>query len=55
MEAVEGLPFDHFVRLHHAKLPGHSFRTPHPKTIRIQKWESMFVDAMDAMLPKTPR
>jgi len=52
MEAVDGLPFNHFVRLHHESLPRCSFRTPHPKTIRIQKWESAFIDVMKSLLPK---
>jgi len=52
MDAIEKLPFDHFVRLHHVFLPSYTFRTPHPKTIRLQKWEDMFIDAMKRILPK---
>ena len=43
---IEGLPTGHFSRLVHATLPGLTFRTPHPKTIRVQKWEDAFSDAM---------
>ena len=52
MEAIEELPFNHFVRLYHEFLPSYSFRTPHPKTIRLQKWEDMFIDVMGRILPK---
>ncbi len=52
MESIDGLPFNHFVRLHHELLPPYSFRTPHPKTIRIQKWEEAFRDVMEKVLPK---
>lgn len=52
METIDGLPFNHFVRLRHASLPKYSFRTPHPKTIRIQKWEESFIDTMMSILPK---
>jgi len=55
IEAIDGLPFNHFVRLRHALLPEHSFRTPHPKTIRIQKWESAFIEAMRKLLPKVKK
>ena len=53
MRAVEGLPFNHFVQLHHKSLPSYSFRTPHPKAIRLRKWEKAFIDVMKIMLPKT--
>ncbi len=53
MEAIDGLPFNHFVQLRHVSLPKYSFRTPHPRTIRIQKWEDAFINAMKNILPKT--
>jgi len=52
METINGLPFNHFVQLRHDSLPKYSFRTPHPKTIRIRKWEDAFIDAMKKILPK---
>ncbi len=52
MEAIDGLPFNHFVWLRHPSLPEYSFRTPHPKTIRIQKWEEAFTNIMKKILPK---
>jgi hypothetical protein len=52
MEPIEGLPYNHFVRLSHQSLPEYSFRTPHPKTIRIQKWEESFIKVMKKMLPR---
>ena len=51
-EEVSGLPFNHFCRLVHPDLPIHSYRTPHPKTIRIQSWEEDFISAMERELPK---
>lgn len=51
-EKVSGLPFKHFCRLVHPDLPIHSYRTPHPKTIRIQSWEEGFISAMERELPK---
>lgn len=52
MKAMDGLPFNHFVQLRHTSLPRLSFRTPHPKTIRIRKWEDSFIHAMKDILPK---
>lgn len=53
MEAIDGLPFNHFVQLWHVSLPKYSFRTPHPRTIRTRKWENAFIGAMKSILPKT--
>ena len=53
MEAIAGLPFNHFVWLQHAALPKYCFRTPHPKKIRMQKWEELFINAMKRILPNT--
>lgn len=40
---IDGLPTGHFSQLIHKNLPNRSFRTPHPKTIRIRKWEEAFL------------
>ncbi|MCF6314312.1 MAG: hypothetical protein L3J39_17825 [Verrucomicrobiales bacterium] len=50
-EEVSGLPFNHFCRLLHPNLPAHTYRTPHPKTIRIQSWEEAFISVMQRELP----
>lgn len=52
MQTIEGLPREHFALLGHELLPKYSFRTPHPKTIRIQNWEHDFVHAMQELLSK---
>ena len=51
-EEVAGLPFNHFCRLVHPELPPHTYRTPHPRTIRTRKWEENFLSVMDRELPK---
>lgn len=52
MDPINGLPFNHFVHLRHQSLPKHSFRTPHPKTMRLQKWEDAFFSVMKEILPR---
>ena len=47
---VEGLPHGHFARLAHDDLPKLTFRTPHPKTIRLQEWEDAFYTFMRSLL-----
>jgi hypothetical protein len=54
-EAIDGLPNNHFTRLIHPELPEYSYRTPHPKTIRIEKWEHDFINTMNTILPKNPK
>ena len=51
-QELDGLPYNHFCRLVHPLLPEHSYRTPHPKTIRIQRWEEQFLSVMERLLPK---
>ncbi|MPW36118.1 hypothetical protein [Vibrio sp. B1Z05] len=43
-EEILGLPDKHFKRVIHPELPKITIRAPHPKTIRIQKWEDAFID-----------
>ena len=52
-QKVEGLPFKHFCRLVHPMLPHHTYRTPHPRTIRTQRWEKPFLSVMESLLPKS--
>ena len=52
LEPVDGLPFNHFVKLNHPDLPSHCYRTPHPRTIRMRKWETTFFKVLDNILPK---
>ena len=52
-QEVEGLPFKHFCRLVHPMLPHHTYRTPHPRTIRTQRWEKPFLSVMESLLPKS--
>lgn len=42
-ENIEGLPNKHFASLHHPDLPKHTIRAPHPRTIRMMKWEDAFI------------
>ena len=49
---IEGLPHNHFCKLVHDDLPELTFRTPHPRTIRTQKWEDAFLDVMRKTLKK---
>ena len=51
-EEVPGLPFNHFCKLVHGNLPSQTYRTPHPKTIRLQSWEKAFISVMERELPK---
>ena len=43
---VEPLPSGHFARLTHVDLPPLTLRTPHPRTIRLHKWEANFLAAV---------
>jgi hypothetical protein len=43
LEEIHGLPTKHFCKLSHPDLPLRSFRTPHPKTMRMQGWENDFI------------
>jgi len=52
MQKIEKLPPNHFCRLKHQDLPSFTFRTPHPITIRTQKWEELFFSVMKELLPK---
>lgn len=52
INSIDGLKFDHFVKIEHNTLPTHSYRFPHPKTIRMQKWENNFLHVMEKILPK---
>lgn len=49
---IDGLPFNHFCRLVHKDIPDHTYRTPHPRTIRTRRWEAGFISVMDSILPK---
>jgi hypothetical protein len=40
---IDGLPEGHFTRLNHADLPKLTFRTPHPRAIRMSKQEAPFL------------
>lgn len=40
---IEKLPNKHFARLHHPDLPKHTIRAPHPRTMRMKKWEDAFI------------
>jgi len=51
MYPIEGLPKNHFCRLKHQNLPTLTFRTPHPRFIRMQKWEEPFLAIMNDLLP----
>ncbi len=44
MEDIHGLPTNHFCKLSHSDLPFRSYRTPHPKTMRMQGWENQFIE-----------
>ena len=46
---IRGLPNSHFTRLIHEALPKLTFRTPHPRTIRIQKWEEAFLNFLGSL------
>lgn len=52
-EEVPGLPFNHFCKLIHSDLPSCTYRTPHPRTIRIRSWEKAFISVMERELPTT--
>jgi len=52
MHEVKELPYNHFCRLEHQDLPLHTYRTPHPRTIRTRKWERAFLSVMEKLLPK---
>lgn len=43
---VEGLPGSHFARLTHTDLPKLTFRTPHPRSMRMQGNEKAFLTFM---------
>ena len=49
-QRVEGLRDGHFARLTHPDLPSLTIRTPHPRTIRTQKWEGAFITFMTSLL-----
>jgi hypothetical protein len=51
---VEGLPSGHFARLIHDALPDLTLRTPHPRTIRMQKWEDAFLKFMQEWVLEKP-
>lgn len=40
---VHRLPKKHFSKLNHPDLPKYTLRTPHPRTIRTQRWEDDFI------------
>ena len=46
---IEVLPECHFTRLIHDALPKLTFRTPHPKTIRMQGWEEAFLKFLGSL------
>lgn len=46
---IDSLLDPHFVRLIHQDLPKHTFRTPHPRTIRTQRWEKAFLTFMQSL------
>lgn len=52
-QKVEGLAYNHFCRLVHPSLPHHTYRTPHPRTIRMRGWESSFLSVMERLLAKS--
>lgn len=41
---VPNLPQKHFAFLNHSELPKITIRAPHPKTIRLQEWENVFLE-----------
>lgn len=51
---VEGLPSRHFARLIHDSLPELTLRTPHPRTIRMRKWEDAFLTYMRGWVLEKP-
>lgn len=48
-EGIPGLKENHFMKLVHPELPAITIRAPHPKTIRMQKWEEDFFSYMDGI------
>jgi len=50
---IDGLPDGHFTQLTHEDLPSLSFRTPHPRTIRMQKWEESFISFCESFSKRT--
>ena len=40
---LPGLPSSHFARLTHPDLPATAVRTPHPRFIRMKRWEEAFI------------
>jgi hypothetical protein len=51
-EKIYNLPSNQFSKLSHSDLPEHTYRTPHPNSIRLRKWESDFLKVMKEILPK---
>ena len=49
LQNIEGLPSNHFVHLIHKSLPTLTFRTPHPRTIRMKRWEDAFLTFMGSL------
>jgi hypothetical protein len=49
---IENLPSDQFSKLSHSELPEYTYRTPHPNSIRLRKWESEFLNVMKEILPR---
>lgn len=48
---IETLPAGHFAKMKHADLPVVTIRTPHPRTIRTQKWEESFIEFIKSLPP----
>jgi len=44
IDDIDGLPKSHFAKLSHPELPRNTFRTPHPKSMRLRKTEQGFID-----------
>lgn len=47
IDRIDQLPWPHFARLRHPELPALTFRTPHPKSIRIRHWEEGFIEFIE--------
>lgn len=53
-ENLPGLPADDFVRLRHPALPANTFRTPHPKSIRLRGLEDSFMRVVRKQVASRP-
>ena len=50
-ENIQNLPHDQFSKLSHTDLPKYTYRTPHPKSIRLRKWENSFLTELSQDIP----